>query len=200
MVKDTYRTIKEHSEGLYKEKGSKFIAHAHPVSSEEEVKILLEEYRKTYYDARHVCYAYRLGSMGEQYRQNDDGEPSGTAGKPILGQLLSFDVTYILVIVIRYFGGVKLGVSGLIGAYREAAQDALMKAETKECIVTKPYRLTFDYPLMNDVMRLLKEEEPEIKNQIFELSCTIDIGIRLRDEERIVARMQQLYGLAIKKL
>ncbi|MFC0875991.1 IMPACT family protein [Saccharicrinis sp. FJH2] len=200
MIKDTFRTIATHSEGLYKEKGSKFIAHAHPVDSEDEIKELIEQYRKTFYDARHVCYAYRLGPQGEQYRQNDDGEPSGTAGKPIYGQLLSFDLTNVLVVVIRYFGGIKLGISGLINAYKSSAQDALTQAEIEECIVTAPYRLMFEYPLMNDVMRLLKEENPEIKNQVFELTCTIDIAIRLSEEEQVISRMQQLYGLKIEKL
>ncbi|MFB6340496.1 IMPACT family protein [Saccharicrinis sp. FJH62] len=200
MIKDTFRTIATHSEGLYKEKGSKFIAHAHPVDSENEIKELIEQYRKTFYDARHVCYAYRLGPEGEQYRHNDDGEPSGTAGKPIYGQLLSFDITDVLIVVIRYFGGIKLGVSGLINAYKLAAQDALAQAEIKECIVTVLYRLMFEYPLMNDVMRLLKEENPEIKTQVFELACTIDIAIRLSEEVKVISRMQQLYGLKIEKL
>ena len=200
MITDTYQTIKEYSEGLYKEKGSKFIAHAHPVESEEDVKTLLDHYKKTFFDARHVCYAYRLGADGAQYRQNDDGEPSGTAGKPIYGQLLSFEVSNVLVVVIRYFGGVKLGVSGLIRAYKQAAFVALSRAQITGCMVTALYRLTFEYPLMNDVMRLIKEENPEIKNQVFELNCTIDIAIRLSEEEKVVTRMEQLFGLHIEKL
>lgn len=197
---DTFYTITETAEGLYKEKGSKFLAFAHFVENEETIKAILDQYKKDYYDARHVCYAYRLGKEGDVFRQNDDGEPSGTAGKPILGQLLSFNVTNLMVVVIRYFGGVKLGVSGLINAYKQAAADALDQADIVEKIVTSSYDLSFEYPLMNVVMRLLKDEHLDTLEQDFQISCRIRTAIRLSDEERIVKRFKQLYGLSVKKV
>ena len=154
---DSYFTIASESEGLYKDKGSKFLAFAHPVSSLEEVKVLLEHYRKEYYDARHVCYAYMLGADQEEFRANDDGEPSGTAGRPILGQIRSKNLTNVLVVVIRYFGGILLGTSGLIVAYKEATADALSRADIIEKDVMLPRTLRFSYEKMNEVMRTLKD-------------------------------------------
>lgn len=199
-IKDTYQTLKSGSEGVYKEKGSKFIAFAHPVKNEDDIKLKLDHYKKVYYDARHVCYAYRLGYHGEDFRQNDDGEPSGTAGKPILGQLLSNELSQVLIVIIRYFGGVKLGVGGLINAYKSAAADAIINGEIIERVITQKYELRFEYPLMNDVMRLIKDEELHMIEQEFEMSCKICLNIRLSQEERIVNRLKQLYQLKIIKL
>ena len=157
MFDDTYRTITAPAEGLYKEKGSKFLAFAHPVATVEEVKVVLDELRKTYFDARHHCYAYILGPRKDAYRVNDDGEPSGTGGRPIHGQLLSADLTNTLVVVVRYFGGVLLGASGLANAYKTAARDAIAHATIVERTIDIRYRLAFEYALMNDVMRVLKD-------------------------------------------
>ena len=159
---DTYRTIKAASEGAYSEKRSKFLAFAMPVRSVEEVKQIVAEYQKKYYDARHVCYAYMLGAERKEFRANDNGEPSGTAGKPILGQINSNELTDILIVVVRYFGGVKLGTSGLIVAYRLAASEAIAAAEIVEKTVDEDVTFHFEYPFMNDVMRIVKEEEPQI--------------------------------------
>ena len=165
LFEDTYRMIKSPSEGLYKEKGSKFISLAMPVYSEDEVREKLDELRKQYHDARHYCYAYVLGPDKSAYRINDDGEPSGTAGRPIHGQIQSNDLTNILVVVIRYFGGIKLGVSGLISAYKSAAADALGKATVKTLTINDVYQVSYEYPLMNEVMRVIKDEGLEIIEQ-----------------------------------
>ncbi len=175
---DTYLTIAGNSEGLYKEKGSKFIALAFPVQTEEEVKEILVDLRKQYHDARHHCYAYILGFKGENWRANDDGEPSSTAGKPIHGQLLSRKLTNTLVVVIRYFGGTKLGVSGLITAYKTAASEALDAATIVEKTVKDIYNISFAYPATNEVMRLIKDEDLAVINQVFDTSCSVTIGIR----------------------
>ncbi|NHB68753.1 IMPACT family protein [Perlabentimonas gracilis] len=176
--KDTYKTVARQSEGLYKEKGSKFIALAYPVSTEEEVKEILAELRKHYHDARHHCYAYVIGYDGQSWRANDDGEPSSTAGKPIYGQILSRELTNTLVVVIRYFGGTKLGVSGLINAYKVAASEALDANELVERTVNDIYSITFAYPATNEVMRLIKEEELPVLAQQFDSSCAVTVGIR----------------------
>ena len=175
---DSYFTIASESEGLYKDKGSKFLAFAHPVSSLEEVKVLLEHYRKEYYDARHVCYAYMLGADQEEFRANDDGEPSGTAGRPILGQIRSKNLTNVLVVVIRYFGGVLLGTSGLIVAYREAAADAINHAVEEERLIEEEITYSFTYVMMNDVMRIIKDMQPRIVSQTFDNTCEIRLAIR----------------------
>ena len=161
-MEDTYLTISTISEGLYKEKGSKFLAFAIPVTSVSEVKTILEEKRKVYYDARHVCYAYLIGEESKESRSNDDGEPSGTAGKPILGAILSKQLTNVLIVVVRYFGGTKLGTSGLINAYREASFDALENNEIIEKTIETPIEINFDYISMNDVMKVIKELSPTI--------------------------------------
>lgn len=176
--KDTYKTIAQRSEGLYKEKGSKFIALAYPVSTEEEVKEVLAELRKQYHDARHHCYAYVIGFDGQSWRVNDDGEPSSTAGKPIHGQILSRDLTNVLVVVIRYFGGTKLGVSGLISAYKTAASKALDANEIVERTVNDIYSITFAYPATNEVMRLIKEEDLQVISQQFDTSCEVTVAVR----------------------
>ncbi len=198
MSDDKYKIITTVGEGLYKEKGCKFFAFAHPVASEEEVKSIMSDVKKKYFDARHHCYAFMIGPDKSFYRSSDDGEPSGTAGKPIMNQILSKDVTNVLVVVIRYFGGVKLGVPGLINAYKTAAREALDNSIVIEKTVDEVYSLEFDYPLMNEVMRILKEENLEQQNPRFELRCYLEISIRQGDSERIVDKLKRLYGLDVK--
>lgn len=200
MFDDTYRTISAPSEGLYKEKGSKFLAFAFPVTTVEEVKAHLDELRKKYFDARHHCYAYILGPSKESYRLNDDGEPSGTGGRPIHGQLLSADLTNTLIVVVRYFGGILLGASGLANAYKAAARDAIANASIKECTIDISYRLHFDYPLMNDVMRILKEQNLTPRNQVFLLDCQLDVSVRQSQSLRAYEALTKLYGLKIETL
>lgn len=175
---DTFHTIAQTSEGYYTDKRSKFYAFAHHVSSAEEVKALQAFYKKKYYDARHVCYAYRLGPEGKEFRANDDGEPSSTAGKPILGALLSAGLTDVVIFVIRYYGGVNLGTGGLIVAYRESAQQALANAVVEERQVEEQYTYTFAYPQMNVVMKVVKEMQPRIIAQDFQTTCSITLSIR----------------------
>jgi uncharacterized YigZ family protein len=200
MFDDTYRTISAPSEGLYKEKGSKFLAFAFPVTTVEEVKAHLDELRKKYFDARHHCYAYILGPSKESYRLNDDGEPSGTGGRPIHGQLLSADLTNTLIVVVRYFGGILLGASGLANAYKAAARDAIANASIKECTIDISYRLHFEYPLMNDVMRILKEQNLTPRNQVFLLDCQLDVSVRQSQSLRAYEALTKLYGLKIETL
>jgi len=200
MFDDTYRTIDSVSEGVYKEKGSKFIAFAIPATSEEEVKVHLSVIKKNHHDARHHCYAYILGHNKSAYRINDDGEPSGTAGKPIYGQLLSKDLTNVLVVVVRYFGGTKLGVSGLITAYKEAAKEALGSARIVEKTVNDVYRIEFEYPLMNSVMKVLKDECIEQFNQTFEMNCLLDISVRTSQSPRICDIFNKIPGVVIAYL
>lgn len=200
MFDDTYRTITGPSQGLYKEKGSKFLAFAFPVTSTEEVKAHLDALRKEYFDARHHCYAYILGPTKEAYRANDDGEPSGTGGRPIHGQLLSADLTNTLIVVVRYFGGILLGASGLANAYKAAARDAIANATIKECTIDVTYRLHFEYPLMNDVMRILKEQNLTPRNQVFELDCQLDVNVRQSQSVRAYDALAKLYGLKIDTL
>lgn len=198
MTDDTYKTITEKAEGIYTEKRSKFIAIALPVRSVEEVKALLEEYQKKYYDARHVCYAYMLGPERKEFRANDNGEPSGTAGKPILGQINSNELTDILIIVVRYFGGIKLGTSGLIVAYKAAAAEALAAAEVVERTVDETTAFRFEYPLMNEVMRIVKEEGPEIVSQGYDNDCLMSLRIRRSLMPRLKARLEKVEGLAFE--
>ena len=178
-ISDTYRSIAAPSKGVYKELGSKFLAFAYPVETEEAARRVLEEVRKEYFDARHHCYAWRLGRTGEPYRMNDDGEPSSTAGRPIHGQLLSNELSDILVVVVRYFGGTKLGVPGLIRAYRSATQDAIANAEIIEKVAGETLTVTFDYLQMNDVMKVLKDMDITPLNQQFDLRCTLTARVRL---------------------
>lgn len=189
MVQDTYKTIADVSEGLYTEKRSKFIAVALPVKTVEEIKEHLEVYQKKYYDARHVCYAYMLGHERKDFRANDNGEPSGTAGKPILGQINSNELTDILVIVVRYFGGIKLGTSGLIVAYKAAAAEAIAAATILEKTVDDEVTVLFEYPFMNDVMRIVKEEEPEIVHQSYDMDCRMTLRIRRSCMPRLRERL-----------
>ncbi len=189
---DEYKTIATTSEGYYTEKRSKFLAFAHHVETVDEVKELLAGYRKKYYDARHVCYAYMLGAGREEFRANDDGEPSSTAGKPILGQINSNELTDILIVVVRYYGGVNLGTSGLIVAYREAAAGAIAHATVETRQVEEVVTYTFAYPQMNDVMRIVKEMSPRILSQSFDNSCEIRLSIRKSEAEQLRNRLSKL--------
>ena len=191
---DEYKTISENkiSEGYYTEKRSKFLAFAHHVETVDEAMEIVKNYRKKYYDARHCCYAYVIGAEGETFRANDDGEPSSTAGKPILGQINSHDLTNILIVVIRYFGGVKLGTSGLIVAYRTAAADAIEKCEIETRQVEEIIRYQFTYPMMNDVMRIVKEMNPQIIEQNFDNTCEIVLSIRKSEAENLSNRLKKL--------
>lgn len=177
-LKDTYLTITNPAEGEYTEKRSKFLSFAFHVETIDEVKALVDEYKKKFYDARHACYAYMLGSKRDVFRAVDDGEPSGTAGKPILGQINSNELTDILIIVVRYFGGIKLGTSGLIEAYRAAAAEVIANSEIEERTTNTVVRVTYDYALMNQVMRVVKEEEPKIRLQDFQMECVLELEIR----------------------
>lgn len=195
MIEDTYKTIVAPAEGLYTEKRSKFIAIALPVSTVEEVKEQLDVYQKKYYDARHVCYAYMLGPERKNFRANDNGEPSGTAGKPILGQINSNGLTNILIIVVRYFGGIKLGTSGLIVAYRTAASEAIVAATVIEKTVDEEVTVLFEYPLMNDVMRIVKEEGPAIVSQGYDTDCSMTLRIRRSLMPRLRQRLEKVETL-----
>ena len=199
MSTDTYKTIVIPSEGIYTEKRSKFIAIALPVRTLEEVKQYLEVYQKKYYDARHVCYAYMLGHERKDFRANDNGEPSGTAGKPILGQINSYELTDILIIVVRYFGGIKLGTSGLIVAYRTAAAEALSNARIEERTVDDTLTVLFEYPFMNDVMRIVKEEQPDILEQSYDMDCRMTLRIRSSLMPRLRARLEKVETLRIEE-
>ena len=192
MNTDEYRTIKGEGEGYYTDKRSKFLAFAHHVSTVEEVKDILAGYRKTYYDARHVCYAYMLGPERLEFRANDDGEPSSTAGKPILGQINSNELTDILIVVVRYYGGVNLGTSGLIVAYREAAADAIAHSEIEVRQVEETITYNFPYPMMNDVMRIVKEMQPRIVAQTYDNTCEICLSIRKSEAGQLRNRLQKL--------
>ena len=191
-MEDTYKTITEPSEGIYTEKRSKFIAIALPVRTLDEIKAHLETYQKKYYDARHVCYAYMLGAARKDFRANDNGEASGTAGKPILGQINSNELTDILVIVVRYFGGIKLGTSGLIVAYRTAAAQALAEARVMEKTVDEQVTVAFGYPFMNDVMRIVKEESPEIVEQSYDMDCLMTLRIRKSQMDKLRSRLEKV--------
>lgn len=194
---DLFKTIAAPSEGTYTEKRSKFLAFAFPVSTAEEVKTLVDAHTKKYYDARHVCYAYMLGHERLVFRANDNGEPSGTAGKPILGQINSNELTNILIIVVRYFGGVKLGTSGLIQAYKAAAAEAIAAATIVEKTVDEQISIAFEYPLMNQVMRIVKEEEPAIVSQSFEGDCLMTLSIRASRMPRLRDRLLKIDGLRL---
>ncbi|HOO99323.1 MAG TPA: YigZ family protein [Bacteroidales bacterium] len=191
----TYRSISGVSEGFYKEKGSRFIAKAYPVADEDEIRIILESVRKEHHEARHHCYAYILGADSERWRANDDGEPSGTAGRPILGQIRSLDLTNVLVVVSRYFGGTLLGVSGLIKAYRNASASALKNAGITEHVVRKKYMISFPYSVMNDVMKVLKDENIAFKSQEIDLECRLSAELPVSEIERILGRLSRIEGL-----
>ena len=189
---DEFKTIATTSEGYYTEKRSKFLAFAHHVQTVDEVKDIIAQYRKKYYDARHVCYAYMLGAERLEFRANDDGEPSSTAGKPILGQINSNELTDILIVVVRYYGGVNLGTSGLIVAYREAAADAIAHANIETRQVEEIVKYSFAYPQMNDVMRIVKDMNPRIISQTYDNTCEIVLSIRKSEAEQLRNRLNSL--------
>ena len=191
---DRYRTVAAPAEAACRERSSKFLAWIYPVRSEEEIRGHLDALRKRFFDATHHCYAWRLGPRGEAFRANDDGEPSGTAGKPILGQLLSNDITDCLVVVVRYFGGTKLGVPGLIAAYRESAAAAIEAAQIVERTVDRVVTVDFPYVAMNDIMRVVKEEQPRIEAQEFDNLCTLRLAIRESRAEGLVTKLRKAGG------
>lgn len=197
-MEDLYKTIETPSEGQFKDKGSRFIAYAYPVFTEDEIKTHLQQLKKEHYSARHHCYAWRLGADMERFRANDDGEPSSSAGKPILGQIQSYGLTNILIVVVRYFGGTLLGVSGLINAYRAAAKDAIENARIIEKTVENILNIEFGYETMNEVMKVFKEEQlPQLENT-FDLRCQITTSVRLSDSLRIQGILKKIEGLTIE--
>ena len=196
-MEDTYRTIRDLSEGYYTEKRSRFLSFALPVRTPDEVKTQVDAYRKKYYDARHICWAYMLGPDRTTFRANDDGEPSSTAGKPILGQINSNNLTDILIIVVRYFGGIELGTSGLIVAYRTAAAEAIAAAHIEERSVDETITITFEYPHLNSVMRIVKEDKPDVLAQSFELTCEMTLRIRQSRMDALKSRLLKVDSLRI---
>ncbi len=198
MAQDTYKTILSAAEALYKEKSSKFLIYAYHVESEEQVKELLEPLRKLHYDATHHCYAWRIGYRGEKFRANDDGEPSSTAGKPILGQLISHEVTNCLIVVVRYFGGTKLGVSGLIEAYRDSAALVISEAEVVELTIDVEVDIEFSYLSMNSVMRIVKEEQPRIVEQLFDNLCRMKLKIRESKADVMISKLNKVEGVILE--
>ena len=199
MADDTYKTITGVVDSCYTEKRSRFIAYAVPVRTVEEVKEQVDTFRKQYYDARHVCWAYMLGPDRSTFRANDDGEPSGTAGKPILGQINSLELTDILVVVIRYFGGIKLGTGGLIVAYRAAAAEALSLAETEERTVGEEITVQVGYPFMNGIMRIIKEDNPEVLSQSFDMNCEMTLRIRKSEADKLRNRLLKVETAYLKE-
>lgn len=195
MGTDVYKTIEGPSEGLYKEKGSRFMAFAYPVCTEEEIREIIAGLKEKYYDARHHCYAWCLGVNEMRFRANDDGEPSSTAGKPIWGQIQSNGLANILIVVVRYFGGIKLGVPGLIHAYKEAAADAIAQATIVERTIKEQLTVHFSYLVLNDVMKIIKEEGVEILQRNFEIECEMLLAIRQKDMPALKARLQSVESL-----
>lgn len=200
MIQDSYKSIAGVSEGLFKDNGSRFIAKAYPVETEEEVRVIVSALKKEYHDARHHCYAYRLGYLGDRFRANDDGEPSGSAGRPILGQIDSAGLSDILVVVVRYFGGIKLGIPGLIRAYKTSTADALASAEIVEKVAGKFFRIRFGYLSMNAVMKILKEMDLPQKDQEFGMECCLTTRVRLSSEETFRDRIGQVEGCNLEEL
>lgn len=198
MVNDSYRTISGLAEGFYSEKRSRFISYAVPVRTVEEVKMEIDKYRKQYYDARHVCWAYMLGAERTVFRANDDGEPSSTAGKPILGQINSNELTDILIVVVRYFGGIELGTGGLAAAYRSAAADAIANAGTEERTVDEDITVVFEYPYLNGIMRIVKEDSPTVVSQHFDMDCEMTLRIRKSEAERLKNRLLKVETASLK--
>ena len=200
MDRGSYKTIKYQAEGLFKDKGSKFIARIYYAETEEDCKEKLVEVKKEFHDARHHCYAYRIQPEEEQFRSNDDGEPSGTAGKPILNQLYSFELFNVIIIVVRYFGGTKLGTSGLINAYKTSALEALSSTKIITRDITRKMELRFAYPLMNDVMRIIKEEKLRIIDQFYDKNCVIKLIVNKSKLSQVKLRMEKLLTLEFKVL
>jgi uncharacterized YigZ family protein len=200
-IKDTYKTISEASkEVLFKDRGSKFYGYAFPVETEEQIKAHIEQLKKNHHAARHWCYAWQLGKGYERYRVNDDGEPTNSAGLPIYGQLQSFELTNTLVVVVRYFGGTKLGVGGLIQAYKTAAKEAITASKIVEKTIDISYKLKFEYEEMNKVMRIIKEENLTIEDQKFEMTCLIYFSIRQKEAKRIFLLFENTFKVDIKKI
>ncbi|SDI20402.1 IMPACT family protein [Winogradskyella thalassocola] len=201
MEIDTYKTITKQAQGeLFKDKNSKFYGFTFPVTNEEQIKQHIEDLKKEHYAARHWCYAYQIGTETIQYRANDDGEPNNSAGMPIYGQIQSFEVTNILIVVIRYYGGVKLGAGGLINAYRTGAQLALEASKIVERTINQKFQLNFEYKNMSKVMRLLKENDVEIINQTLELDCLLEISVRKNNSPKVFELFSQFFGVEIKEL
>ena len=200
QILDSYKSIAAPSEGLFKDNGSRFIARAYPVETEEEVKEIVASLKKEFYDARHHVYAYRLGYKGDRFRANDDGEPSGSSGRPVLGQIDSNGLSDILVVVIRYFGGIKLGIPGLIRAYKTSTADAIANAEIVEKIASRMYRVSFGYMGMNSVMKVFKDMGLEQKNQKFDMECSIDTSVRLSQVDTFLERMGYVEGCNIHEI
>lgn len=200
QVQDTYRSISSRSEGLFKDNGSRFIALAYPVETEDEIKTIVASLKKEYHDARHHCYAYRLGLDGAVFRANDDGEPSSSAGRPILGQIDSYGLSDVLVVVVRYFGGIKLGIPGLIRAYKTSTQDALDHARIVEKVAGENYHVEFGYLSMNSVMKVIKDMSLPQSNQTFDVQCGIDVRVRLSQKEDFLARMSNIESCTLSKL
>jgi uncharacterized YigZ family protein len=200
LIKDTYASIAGRSDGLFKDNGSRFIAQAYPVESEEEVKEIVGSLKKEYHDARHHCFAYRLGLDGSRWRANDDGEPSGSAGRPILGQIDAAGLSDILVVVIRYFGGIKLGIPGLIRAYKTSTADALAQATVVEKVAGKDYRLSFPYLSMNAVMKVVKDMSLPQKDQYFAERCSMQLRVRLSQEAAFLDRVSNIEGVDVDEV
>jgi uncharacterized YigZ family protein len=200
MESDSYKTISSPSSGIYKEKGSRFLAFAFPVSGLEDIKPILDSLRKEHHEAKHHCYAWMLGQERSNWRINDDGEPSGTGGRPILGQINSFKLTNILIVVCRYFGGTLLGVSGLMNAYKSSALSAIQNADIIDCTLQDYYEITYPYIAMNEVMKIVKDEMIGQTDQSFELVCRIKVNFRLSSREKILNRLSRINGLEYKYL
>ena len=200
QIQDSYKSIASPSDGLFKDNGSRFIARAYPVETEEEVKEIVAALKKEYYDARHHVYAYRLGYLGDKFRANDDGEPSGSSGRPVLGQIDSCGLSDILVVVIRYFGGIKLGIPGLIRAYKTSTADALANAQIIEKIASRHFRVHFGYMSMNGVMKVMKDMGLEQKNQKFDMECSLETTVRLSQVDSFIERMGDVEGCNIEEI
>ena len=200
QIQDSYKSIASPSDGLFKDNGSRFIARAYPVETEEEVKEIVAALKKEYYDARHHVYAYRLGYLGDKFRANDDGEPSGSSGRPVLGQIDSCGLSDILVVVIRYFGGIKLGIPGLIRAYKTSTADALANAQIIEKIASRHFRIHFGYMSMNGVMKVMKDMGLEQKNQKFDMECSLETTVRLSQVDSFIERMGDVEGCNIEEI
>lgn len=201
MIDDVYKTIEKPSiETLFKEKGSKFFGYAFPISSEEDVKIILENLKKQHHTARHFCYAYQLGFLKKKYRVNDDGEPSNSAGMPIYGQIQAFELTNVLVVSVRYFGGTKLGVGGLMSAYKISAQQALEASKIIEKTIVEYFQVSFNYDLMNKVLRIIKEHDIILINQKLDIKCEYEIAVRKKDALKVFQIFNKMYPISINKL
>ena len=200
QIQDSYKSIAAESRGLFKDNGSRFIAHAYPVETEDEVKEIVAALKKEYYDARHHVYAYRLGYLGDKFRANDDGEPSGSSGRPVLGQIDSNGLSDILVVVVRYFGGIKLGIPGLIRAYKTATADAIANADIVEKIASKMFRVHFGYMSMNSVMKVFKDMGLDQKNQQFDMECSMDTSVRLSQVDTFLERISDVEGCNVEEL